>query len=150
MSKLDKKDLLILNQLQNNGRMKVTELAPKVGLSVTPCQIRIKKMEEEGVISGYTALVDHTKLGLSHIAFVQVTLSKTSTKALNDFNDAVRNISEIEQCHMIASSFDYLLKVRTSDINEYRLVLGEKISNLPHALQTSTFISMENVKDPAG
>lgn len=149
MENLDKLDLAILRELQKNGRITVTELASRVGLSKTPCQVRMRRLEELGYVMGYTALIDQKKLGSKHIAFVQVTMSDTKTKALQAFNDAVRNIPEIEQCHMIAANFDYLLKVRTSDIDNYREVLGEKISNLPHVKQTSTFVVMEDVKDIA-
>jgi len=149
MENLDKLDLAILRELQKNGRITVTELASRVGLSKTPCQVRMRRLEELGYVMGYTALIDQKKLGSKHIAFVQVTMSDTKTKALQAFNDAVRSIPEIEQCHMIAANFDYLLKVRTSDIDNYREVLGEKISNLPHVKQTSTFVVMEDVKDIA-
>ncbi len=127
--------------------MTVTELASRVGLSKTPCQLRMRRLEEQGYITGYTVLVDQNKLGLSHIAFVQVTLNDTSSKALTAFNKAVSKIGEVEQCHMIAGGFDYLLKVRTKDIVSYRMVLGEKLSTLPHVVQTSTFVVMESVKD---
>lgn len=149
MENLDKLDMSILRELQKNGRITVTELASRVGLSKTPCQVRVKRLEELGYILGYTAIIDQKKLGSRHVAFVQVTMIDTKTNALQAFNDAVREIPEIEQCHMIAGSFDYLLKVRTSDIENYRLVLGEKISNLPFVKQTSTFVVMEDVKDVA-
>ncbi len=147
MVDLDRLDHSIINELQKNGRITVTELASRVGLSKTPCQVRMRRLEEQGYIMGYTALINQTKLGLSHIAFAQVTLSDTSSKSLTAFNDAVGNIPAVEQCHMIAGSFDYLLKVRTRDMAEYRTVLGEQISALPHVLQSSTFVVMENVKD---
>ncbi|WMC11417.1 Lrp/AsnC ligand binding domain-containing protein [Oceanimonas pelagia] len=144
---LDRADLLIIQELRENSRITLTELASRVGLSKTPCQLRMRRLEEQGYITGYTALVDHNKLGLSHIAFVQVTLNDTSSKALTAFNKAALKIAEVEQCHMIAGGFDYLLKVRTKDMASYRMVLGEKISALPHVLQTSTFVVMENVRD---
>ena len=72
-------------------------------------------------------------------------LSDTRESALREFNAAVRRIPEVEECHMLASNFDYLLKVRTSDIRRYRMVLGEKISALPHVASTSTFVAMETV-----
>lgn len=92
-------------------------------------------------------MVDPQRLGLPHVAFVEVHLSDTRKAALDAFNKAVRAIPEVEQAHMIASSFDYLLKVRTRDIAAYREVLGEKISALPHVSNTSTHVSMEAVKD---
>jgi Lrp/AsnC family leucine-responsive transcriptional regulator len=147
MEQLDKLDLAILQELQTNGRITVTELASRVGLSKTPCQIRMRKLEEQGYILGYVALVDQKKIGIKYVAFVQVSLSDTRTRALNAFNEAVRTVPEIEQCYMIAASFDYLLKVRTSDMDNYRRVLGEKISSLPFVTQTSTFVVMEEVKD---
>ncbi|GAA3576800.1 MULTISPECIES: winged helix-turn-helix transcriptional regulator [Marinobacter] len=147
MADLDRIDHSILRELQKNGRITVTDLASRVGLSKTPCQVRMRRLEEQGYITGYTALVDQAKLGLNHIAFAQVTLNDTSSKALTAFNNAVRDIAAVEQCHMIASNFDFLLKVRTRNMTEYRTVLGEQISALPHVVQTSTFVVMENVKD---
>jgi Lrp/AsnC family leucine-responsive transcriptional regulator len=92
-------------------------------------------------------VIDRERMGEGHVAFVQVKLSDTRSDALDAFNRAVRGVPEIEQCHMIASSFDYLLKVRTKDISAYRRVLGERISALPHVAQTSTYVAMETVKD---
>ena len=147
MDDLDKIDRKILSVLADDGRITVTELAKQVGLSKTPCQIRMRKLEQNGYILGYCAMLDPERLGEGHIAFVQVTLSDTRSEALNAFNEAVRHIREIEQCHMIASNFDYLLKIRTRDMSNYRKVLGEKISELPHVSHTSTFVVMESVKD---
>ena len=147
MADLDRIDQSIIRELQKNSRITVTELASRVGLSKTPCQVRMRRLEEQGYITGYTALVNQTKLGLSHIAFAQVTLNDTSSSALAAFNKAVKQISAVDQCHMIAGNFDYLLKVRTRNMQEYRQVLGEEISALPHVLQTSTFVVMENVRD---
>ncbi|CAN0583810.1 MULTISPECIES: Lrp/AsnC ligand binding domain-containing protein [Marinobacter] len=147
MAELDRIDQSIIRELQKNSRITVTELASRVGLSKTPCQVRMRRLEDQGYITGYTALVNQTKLGLSHIAFAQVTLNDTSSSALAAFNKAVKQIAAVEQCHMIAGNFDYLLKVRTGNMAEYRQVLGEEISALPHVLQTSTFVVMENVRD---
>ncbi len=147
---IDQFDEKILRELSVNGRITVTELAGKVGLSKTPCLARMRRLERQGYIRGYRAVIDPAKVGLGHIAFVEVKLSDTTVKALDAFNAAVRRLPEVEQCHMIASRFDYLLKVRTGDIAAYRQVLGEKISALPHVAQTSTYVAMEAVKDEAG
>jgi len=136
-----------MDALIDNGRMSVTELARHVGLSKTPCQVRLKRLIDEGYIVGFRAVLDPQKLGLDHVAFAEVRLSDTREKALNEFNAAVRKIKEVEECHMIAGSFDYLLKVRTPDIKRYRHVLGERISSLPHVASTSTFVVMQSVKD---
>jgi len=144
---LDEFDRKIIAALLTDGRMTVTDLARVVGLSKTPCQVRMRRLIDAGVIRGFRAIVDPAKLGLDHVAFAEVKLSDTREQALKEFNAAVRRIAEVEECHMMASSFDYLLKVRTADIRRYRIVLGEKISSLPHVASTSTFVAMEAVKD---
>ena len=143
----DSFDLKILGILAVDGRIAVTELAQQVGLSRTPCQQRVNRLIASGVILGFRAVIDPGTLGLDHIAYTEVKLSDTREAALQDFNHAVRAIEEVEECHMIASSFDYLLKVRTANIARFRTVLGEKISRLPHVSSTSTFVVMEAVKD---
>jgi Lrp/AsnC family leucine-responsive transcriptional regulator len=144
---LDEYDRKILTVLREDGRITVTDLAQRIGLSKTPCQQRLKRLIEKRVIIGFTALIDPAKLALDHVAFAEVKLSDTREKALEEFNAAVRRIPEVEECHMIASSFDYLLKVRTADIRRYRAVLGEQISSLPHVANTSTFVAMETVRE---
>ena len=146
---LDDFDRKILAILRKDGRITFTDLARQVGLSKTPCQQRVRRLVENGVISGFAAILDPAKVGLDHVAFAEVRLSDTREAALREFNAAVRRIPEIEECHMIASSFDYLLKVRTSDMRRYRTVLGEKISSLPHVANTSTFVVMETVREAA-
>lgn len=150
ISGLDQFDQKILRELSVNGRITVTELAARVGLSKTPCLARMRRLEARGFIRGYRAVIDPVKVGLGHIAFVEVKLSDTRAPALEAFNRAVREIPEVEECHMIASRFDYLLKVRTGDMAAYRAVLGERISALPHVAQTSTYVAMEAVKDAGG
>lgn len=146
-SQIDQIDRKIIAQLRADGRMTVTELASRVGLSKTPCQIRLKRLIDEGYIRGFRAVIDPAKLGIGHIAFAEVKLSDTRERALEEFRESVLRIPEVEECHMIASSFDYLLKVRTPDIRAYRQVLGEKISSLPHVSSTSTFVVMEAIVD---
>jgi Lrp/AsnC family leucine-responsive transcriptional regulator len=146
---LDEFDRKILSILGRDGRITYTDLAQRVGLSKTPCQQRVKRLVESGLITGFRAIVDPAKVGLDHVAFAEVKLSDTREEALRQFNAAVRQIAEVEECHMIASSFDYLLKVRTPDIRRYRIVLGEKISSLPHVASTSTFVAMETILESA-
>ncbi|MEJ6011945.1 Lrp/AsnC family transcriptional regulator [Novosphingobium aquae] len=147
---LDDFDRKIVAVLMADGRITVTDLAQRVGLSKTPCQVRLRKLIDCGVILGFRAVVDPAKLGLDHVAFTEIKLSDTREQALEAFNAGVRRIPEIEECHMIASSFDYLLKVRTADIRRYRIVLGERITSLPHVASTSTFVAMETIKDASG
>ncbi|MCQ2004369.1 Lrp/AsnC family transcriptional regulator [Rhizobium sp. NRK18] len=140
-------DRKILDIIGDDGRISVTDLAKRVGLSKTPCQVRLKRLIDDGYILGFKAVLDPVKLGLDHVAFTEVKLSDTREAALKEFNTAVRKIKEVEECHMIAGSFDYLLKVRTADIRKYRHVLGEKISALPHVASSSTFVAMQTVKE---
>ncbi len=144
---LDRFDERIIEILSQHGRISITELAKRIGLSKTPTQIRVQKLEDEGVITGYRAMVDPFKLGIDQVAFVEVRLSDTRETALQKFNQAVREIPEIEEAYMMAAHFDYLLKVRTRNMNDYRVALGHRISNLPYVASTSTFIAMEAVKD---
>ena len=146
-TELDRFDLAIIRELAGDGRMAVTELARRIGLTKTPTQARLKRLEDLGVIAGYRAILNPIRMGLAHVAFVEVRLSDTREAALQAFNRAVRAVPEIEECHMMASSFDYLLKVRTGDIADDRRILGERISTLPHVASTSTFVAMEAVKE---
>lgn len=148
-SGLDKIDRAILRELATDGRVSVTDLARRIGLSKSPTQARLRRLESEGIITGYRALIDPVRVGREHVAFVEVKLTETREAALTAFNAAVRAIPEIEQCHMIAGTFDYLLKVRTADMGSYRAVLAERLSTLPHVAQTSTYVAMEAVKDAA-
>lgn len=144
---LDRFDDAILRELANEGRISATELSRRIGLSKSPTQARMKRLEDSGVIAGYRALLDPILMGRAHVAFVEVRLSDTREAALQAFNKAVLAVPEVEQCHMIASRFDYLLKVRTTDILDYRRVLAERISALPHVTSTSTYVAMEAVKE---
>ena len=144
---LDRFDHAILRELAADGRISATELGRRIGLSKSPTQARMKRLEEQRVITGYRANLDPIRMGQAHVAFVEVRLSDTREAALQAFNKAVFAVPEVEQCHMIASRFDYLLKVRTTDIQDYRRVLAEKISALPHVASTSTYVAMEAVKE---
>jgi Lrp/AsnC family transcriptional regulator, leucine-responsive regulatory protein len=147
---LDEFDLAILRLLREEGRISVTELAGRISLSKSPTQARLKRLEREGYITGNQARVDHARLGQGHVAFVEVKLSDTREAALRAFNAAVRATAEIEECHMIAGAFDYLLKVRSRDIQDYRATLAERISTLPHVASTSTHVAMESGKEHGG
>ena len=144
---LDRFDHAILRVLASEGRITATELARRIGLSKSPTQARMKRLEDAGVITGYRACLSPDLMGLSHIAFVEVRLSDTREAALQAFNKAALLIPELEQCHMIASRFDYLLKIRTKGIQDYRRVLADHISALPHVASTSTYVAMEAVKE---
>ena len=145
---LDGFDRKILSVLAEEGRLSIADLARRIGLSKSPTQARLRRLEADGVITGYRALIDPIRLGLDHVVFVELRLSDTREAALSAFNAAVSRIGEIEEAHMIASQCDYLLTVRTRSISAYRAVLAEKISTLPHVASTSTYVAMQAGKDP--
>lgn len=150
MEDIDQIDRCILRALSANARLSMVALGDQVGLSKTPVTARVRRLENAGYIKGYRAELDASRLGLEHVAFVEIKLSNTREAALQEFNAAIRKIGEVEACHMIAGGFDYLVKVRTSSVWDYRRVLGEKISQLPHLASTSTYVSMESVMDQSG
>ena len=144
---LDPFDKAILRALTGDGRMSITDLAQVIGLSKSPTQARLRRLEKAGVIAGYRAMVDPIVLGQDHVSFVEVRLTDTREAALSAFNAAVVRTPEIEQAHMIAGNFDYLLKIRTQSMSDYRRVLAERISTLPHVANTSTYVAMQAVKE---
>ncbi|MBR9653352.1 Lrp/AsnC family transcriptional regulator [Thalassovita aquimarina] len=144
---IDRFDRKILEILSVEARISMTELAQRVGLSKTPVLARVRRLEKDGYITGYRAQLSTQKLGLDHVAFIQLKLSDTREAALAAFNAAIRKIPEVEECHMIAGGFDYLIKVRSRDIRDYRRVLSESISTLPHVASSSTYVAMEAVKE---
>ena len=144
---LDRLDRSILAVLAEDGRISITDLARRIGLSKSPTQARLRRLEQSGIVIGYRALLDPIRLGLDHVAFVEVRLSDTRESALSAFNKAIAKTPEIEQAHMIAGNFDYLLKVRTRNMAQYRKFLGETVSLLPFVSHTSTYVAMEAVKE---
>ena len=144
---LDRFDRAIMSTLAENGRISITDLAKRIGLSKSPTQARVRHLEEAGIIRGYRAILDPIQLGLDYVAFVEVKLSDTREKALSEFNKAVVGLVEVEQVHMIAGRFDYLLKIRTASMRSYRRVLAERISTLPHVASTSPYMAMQSIKE---
>ncbi len=140
-------DLRIMAELQKDGRMSIVELANRVHLTKTPCTERVRRLERSGVIKGYCADLDPVALGVDRLVIVHVTLSQTSDNAMEKFNTAVKRIPEVQACYMLAGQFDYMLKIRTSSIDHYRNVLGDKIGKLPEVRQTHSYVAIEIVKD---
>ena len=146
---LDGFDHKLLAELAVNGRLPIIELARRIGLSKSPTQARLRRLEAQGYILGYRALLDPEKLQREHVAFVEVRLTDTRETALSAFNKAVMGVPEIETCHLIAGQFDYLLKIRCRDMRAYRDILAEVVSTLPYVASTSTHVSMQAVNDAA-
>jgi len=146
---LDRIDLTILKTLQSDGRISNVELAKKVNLSASPCLDRVKRLEKEGYIKRYGALLDANKLNYSMTAYIQVTLDRTTSDVFKLFKLEVVKIKEIVECNLVAGGYDYLLKIRFSNMEGYRLVL-EKIGGLPAISQTHTYMVTEHIKEDSG
>lgn len=147
MPKLDNIDVDILETLQQFGRLTNVALAKQVGLSATPCLERVKALETEGLIAGYSANLSANRLGLGLTVFIEILLERTSEEAFGGFRDAIRRIPEIQECHMVAGGFDYLLKVRVPDMAAYRNFLGEVLAGVPGIRETHSYPVMEEIKD---
>ncbi len=143
---LDRLDRKILVELQKDGRISNVELARRIGLSATPCLERVKKLERDGYIQGYKAVVDPHKLGAALLVYVEITLTKTSPDVFEDFSKAVRSHDEILECHLVSGNFDFLLKTRVADMAEYRNLLGDILLRLPAVSESRTYVVMEEVK----
>ena len=144
---LDRLDRKILRELQVNGRLSNVELASRVGLSATPCLERVRRLERNGYITGYCALVDPRKVEAGLLVFVEIRLKATSPEGFNEFKSSIANIPEILECHLIAGDFEYLLKARVPDMDAYRQLLGETLLTLPHVRESRTYVAMEEVKN---
>jgi DNA-binding Lrp family transcriptional regulator len=121
--KLDRIDIRILAQLQKSGRIANVDLANAVGLSPSPCLIRVKRLEKGGYVSGYGAQVEMQKIGNVQLVFTQVTLSDHRREDFDKFEAAIRNIDEIMECHMVSGGDDYLLKFVTTGVAHYQTII---------------------------
>ncbi|WP_179402597.1 Lrp/AsnC ligand binding domain-containing protein [Burkholderia guangdongensis] len=144
---LDKLDRRILKLLQADGRMAMKDLAEQVGLTVTPCIERVRRMERDGVITGYHAHVDPSQLGAALLVFVEITLSHKSGNAFEQFRREVMKIDEVLECHLVSGDFDYLIKARIGEMADYRKLLGDILLQLPGAVQSKSYVVMEEIKE---
>jgi len=144
---LDRSDRRILSVLQKDGRLSMKELSEQVGLSITPCIERVKKMERDGVISGYYARLNPVALDTPLLMFVQITLSNKSGEVFDQFRREVLRIPQVLECHLVSGDFDYIIKVRMHEISEYRKLLGDILLQLPGAVQSKSYVVMEEIKE---
>ncbi|HEX5783546.1 MAG TPA: Lrp/AsnC ligand binding domain-containing protein [Burkholderiaceae bacterium] len=143
---LDRIDLRILDVLQRDGRISNLKLAEAVALSPTAVLARVQRLTREGYILGYEARLNPIKLGAGMLVFVEVLLDRTSPNVFEQFKAAVQVRPEIQECHMVAGGFDYLIKTRTADMNSYREFAGNVLWQLPGVRETRTYAVMEEVK----
>ena len=144
---LDRTDRQILTILQADGRIANVTLAKMVNLTPTPCLERVRRLEREGYITGYTALLDPKKVGAGLLVFVEISLLRNSPDAFSDFRREASKLTGILECHLVSGNFDYLIKARVKDMDEYRKLLGEKILALPGVSDSRSYVVMEEVKE---
>jgi len=145
--KLGRIDLNILRTLQKDGRISYTDLAKQVGLSVTPCIERVKRLERENYILNYGARVSAQKLNQSLVVFVQIRLNHTSQKNFEEFRRSVMDLENVQSCFLVSGNYDYLLKARVADMASYRELLGHRILKLPAVQESTSYVVMEELKD---
>lgn len=143
---LDETDVRLLKALQVDGRITNADLAKRCNLSAAACHERVRRLRERGVIFGYAAILDPTKVDRALLIFVEVRLEHTRRSDFDAFAQAVERVPEILECHMVAGGFDYLVKARVKDMAAYRAFLGDIIVALPGVRETRTYAVLEEVK----
>ena len=144
---LDKIDRSILRILQEEGRISFTELGERVGLSTTPCTERVRRLEREEVIMGYSAQLTPHHLKADLLVFVEINLAYKSGDIFEEFRRAVLKLPQVLECHLVSGDFDYLIKARISEMASYRKLLGDILLKLPHVRESKSYIVMEEVKE---
>ena len=144
---LGKIDRNILRILQKDGRISYTDLAREVGLSVTPCIERVKRLERNGYILGYAAKVCPERLNVNLVVFVQIRLNHTSQENFEEFRSAVMDMENIQSCFLVSGNYDYLIKTRVADMAAYRELLGHRILKLPAVQESTRYEVMEELKE---
>jgi Lrp/AsnC family transcriptional regulator, leucine-responsive regulatory protein len=147
MRELDRIDRRILDLLQQEGRISITDLAARVGLSATPCSERVRRLERDGVITGYHARVDPRALGKPLLVFVEIKLSMKSDDVFDRVKKELLFVPEVMECHLVSGDFDYLIKARIGEMSEYRHLLGQILLKLPAAVESRSYVVMEELKE---
>ena len=147
MRKLDRTDRMILEILQKDGRIAISELASKVNLQTTPCSERVKRLERDGVIMGYYARLRPELLERNLLVFLEIKLSAKSGDVFDLVARDLVEIPEVMECHLISGEFDYLVKARLKEMSAYRKLLGDLLKKLPSSASSHSYIVMEEVKE---
>ncbi|VTU39419.1 Leucine-responsive regulatory protein [Variovorax sp. PBS-H4] len=147
MTELDRIDRRILEILQRQGRIPMTELAQQIGLSTSPCTERVRRMEREGVITGYYARIDPQAVGKTLLVFVEITLSSKSADVFDKVRTELLHVPEVMECHLVSGGFDYLVKARLRAMSDYRRLLGDLLKKLPVTAESNSYVVMEEVKE---
>jgi len=150
MANLDQIDRRLLAELQDEGRVTNVELAQRVGLTAPPCLRRVRALEEEGVIRGYHAQLDGAKLGFSITVFAMVSLKSQAEEALRGFEDHVRGLPEVRECHMLNGEIDFILKIVSRDLQSFQEFLTSKLTPAPNVASVKTSLTIRTSKHLPG
>ena len=147
MHQLDRVDHKILDILQRNGRISITDLAEQVNLSASPCAERVRRLERNGVITGYHARVSPQALGKHLLVFLEIKLSVKSERVFENVKKELAHVPEVLECHLVSGDFDYLVKARITEMTAYRKLLGEILQRLPASAESHSYVVMEEIKE---
>ncbi|MER5170756.1 Lrp/AsnC family transcriptional regulator [Thioclava sp. GXIMD2076] len=144
---LDATDRRILMVLQQQGRISNADLSERVNLSASACHRRVQRLEEEGYIRDYVALLDRRRLGRNTTVFVEITLSSQKDEVLRAFESEVRKVPEVLECHLMAGKADFLLKVVAQDTDDFALLHRARLASLPGVAQLQSSFSLHEVQN---
>lgn len=147
MHEFDRVDRKILDILQRDGRTSITDLAQAVGLSATPCAERVRRLERNGVITGYHARVSPQALGKTLLVFLEIKLSAKSDAVFEKIRKELDGMPDVMECHLVSGDFDYLVKARLAEMNDYRRLLGDILQRLPASAESRSYVVMEEIKE---
>jgi DNA-binding Lrp family transcriptional regulator len=150
MANLDQIDRRLLAELQDDGRMTNVELAQRVGLTAPPCLRRVRALEEGGVIKGYHAELDASKLGYAITVFALVSLKSQAEEALRQFEDHMRTLPEVRECHMLNGEIDFILKIVSKDLQSFQEFLTSKLTPAPNVASVKTSLTIRTAKQLPG
>lgn len=144
---LDQTDIGILNLLQTDARLSHKELAHRLNKTVTPIHVRVRRLQNDGYIKRYAAIIDPKKIGRDLIAYTQVQLKEHSQKSLMAFSAEIIKLTEVMECYHMTGAFDFLLRIAIKDMDEYNQLLMNKLSNLPDVGTMQSFFVMSEAKN---
>ncbi len=147
---LDPIDLKILDELQSDGRITNVDLAAKVGLTAPPCLRRVRALEQSGVIKSYHADIDPAALGYTISVFAMVSLKSQAETDLKAFEDLIRSIPEIRECHMLNGEIDFILKILAKDLQSFQELLTTQLTSAPNVSSVKTSLTIRTAKDQPG
>ena len=146
---LDRLDRRILDILQREGRISMTELGERIGLSTSPVAERVRRLERTRVITGWHARIDPRAVNRGMLVFVEITLSAKSGEIFEQVRRALTHMPEVLECHLVSGSFDYLVKARLAGMADYRGLLADILKQMPVPCQSHSYVVMEEIKESA-